>query len=55
MTIKSQSKNDHPNVLRSVKAIIEAERVERRKPIKKMIAGNEIVQRPSSIERKLRP
>ena len=37
MVEKNLKGNDRPNVLRSVKAIMEAERVERRKTVSRMI------------------
>ena len=37
MVEKNLKVNEHPNVLRSVKAIMEAERVERRKTVSRMI------------------
>ncbi|MDA9689585.1 hypothetical protein N9V13_04125 [Betaproteobacteria bacterium] len=37
MVEKNLNGNEHPNVLRSVKAIMEAERIERRKTVSRMI------------------
>ena len=37
MVEKNLKGSEHPNVLRSVKAIMEAERVERRKTVSRMI------------------
>ena len=37
MVEKNLKGNKHPNVLRSVKAIMEAERIERRKTVSRMI------------------
>ena len=42
MSTKSSTTNECPNVLRSVKAIMEAERIERRKSVKRMISKDKI-------------
>ncbi len=48
MVEKNLKSNERPNVLRSVKAIMEAERVERRKTVSRMIK-KQACSKPSDI------